>query len=153
MVRIEKNRERGASVPRRLRFIAMPLVFFCGLVAGEVAAAGECPLIIGVATTPGRPDVFKSYIGGQWRTSSSGKTLKVLSPVNETALFEVQVALFHPIPCSVRALLHWQPRGRKTCSYANSALRTQACTQGEIDEAFAEAKKAQALWSKTPLYD
>ena len=28
----------------------------------------------------------------------------------------------------------------------------QACTQGEIDEAFAATKAAQKLWSKTPLY-
>jgi acyl-CoA reductase-like NAD-dependent aldehyde dehydrogenase len=28
---------------------------------------------------------------------------------------------------------------------------SQACTQGEIDEAFSSAKKAQKLWAKTPL--
>ena len=55
------------------------------------AAEGDCPLVIGVASTHGQPHVFKSYIGGDWRTSASGKTLSVLSPVNETALFEVQV--------------------------------------------------------------
>jgi len=27
----------------------------------------------------------------------------------------------------------------------------QACTQDEIDEAFAAAKTAQKLWAKTPL--
>ena len=69
------------------------LLLLCGVLAGSATAAvdGECPRIIGVASTPGRPDLFKSFIGGEWRTSSSGKTLKVLSPCNETMLYEVQV--------------------------------------------------------------
>jgi len=73
--------------------IATVTLLSCVLVSEAMVGAGECPLIIGVASTEGRPDVFKSYIGGQWRTSSSGKTLKVMSPVNETTLFEVQVAV------------------------------------------------------------
>jgi hypothetical protein len=69
------------------------LLLLCGVLAGSATAAvdGECPRVIGVASTPGRPDLFKSFIGGEWRTSSSGKTLKVLSPCNETMLYEVQV--------------------------------------------------------------
>ena len=59
--------------------------------SAAAAAEGDCPRVIGVASTHGKPHVFKSYIGGDWRTSASGKTLSVLSPVNETALFEVQV--------------------------------------------------------------
>ena len=81
----------------------LSLVVGCLLVSAVVATgAGECPLVIGVASTPGRPDVFKSYIGGEWRVSSSGKTLKVLSPVNETSLFEVQVRVLCLLFCSPR---------------------------------------------------
>ena len=81
--------------------IATVTLLSCVLVSEAMVGAGECPLIIGVASTEGRPDVFKSYIGGQWRTSSSGKTLKVMSPVNETTLFEVQVAVpVAPAPLS-----------------------------------------------------
>ena len=81
--------------------IATVTLLSCVLVSEAIVGAGECPLIIGVASTEGRPDVFKSYIGGQWRTSSSGKTLKVMSPVNETTLFEVQVAVpVAPAPLS-----------------------------------------------------
>jgi hypothetical protein len=80
--------------------VILPLLL-CGVLSKEAEAAaagseGGCPFIIGVASTEGRPDIFKSYIGGQWRTSSSGRTLKVLSPVNETTLFEVQVDMPSP---------------------------------------------------------
>ena len=148
-------------------------VLLCGVLAGAGAAtaAGECPLIIGVASTPGRPDLFKSFIGGEWRTSASGKTLKVLSPCNETMLYEVQVPVA-PVSCArtapprVGAVLLGAARpagapGRACGRFAparavltNTRPRpcAQACTQGEIDEAFAAAKKAQKLWSKTPLY-
>ena len=64
-------------------------IFACG---GSAAPEASCPRIVGVASVEGTPSVFKAYIGGEWRTSTSGKTLKVLSPVNETVLFEVQVA-------------------------------------------------------------
>lgn len=91
----------GASVV--LLSMILPLLL-CSVLGSEAEAAGadaSCPLIVGVASTVGRPDVFKSYIGGEWRTSSSGKTLKVLSPVNETTLFEVQVPTVLPLP------VHW----------------------------------------------
>ena len=148
-------------------------VLICGVLAGagSATAAGECPLIIGVASTPGRPDLFKSFIGGEWRTSASGKTLKVLSPCNETVLYEVQVPvapLVYARAASPRvgAVLFGAARPASAPAVrmgafapACAALTTtrprpcaQACTQGEIDEAFAAAKKAQKLWSKTPLY-
>ena len=95
--------------------VILPLLL-CGVLSKEAEAAaagseGGCPFIIGVASTEGRPDIFKSYIGGQWRTSSSGRTLKVLSPVNETTLFEVQVeTIFCPI-CTM-----WLRCWRAACS-------------------------------------
>ena len=71
---------------------ALLLLLACSVLCeGLIAAESSCPRIVGVATTEGAPNVFKAYIDGEWRASASGKTLKVLSPVNETVLFEVQV--------------------------------------------------------------
>jgi hypothetical protein len=90
-----ENRDNRAV----LLSMILPLLI-CSVLGSEVKAAGaeSCPLIVGVASTAGRPDVFKSYIGGEWRTSASGKTLKVLSPVNETTLFEVQARAVLRLP-------------------------------------------------------
>ncbi|MGB1604262.1 MAG: hypothetical protein ACPIOQ_66630 [Promethearchaeia archaeon] len=48
--------------------------------------------------------------------------------------------------CSARGPLHTR------ASMIDAGRLSQACTQGEIDEAFSSAKKAQKLWAKTPLY-
>ncbi len=106
---------------------ALHLVLLCGVLAGAGAAtaAGECPLIIGVASTPGRPDLFKSFIGGEWRTSASGKTLKVLSPCNETMLYEVQVPAA-PVPWAPTAPPARRRRAARRCSSRRRGLAAHA---------------------------
>jgi hypothetical protein len=75
----------------RCRAVAAAGVLVLAGIVCSAAAEASCPRIVGIASVEGTPSVFKAYIGGEWRTSASGKTLKVLSPVNETVLFEVQV--------------------------------------------------------------
>jgi hypothetical protein len=101
------------------------LLILCGVLAGSATAAvdGECPRVIGVASTPGRPDLFKSFIGGEWRTSSSGKTLKVLSPCNETMLYEVQVPA-GTAPCV-----------RSPVSHPVLGLSPGSCSRAQQDQA------------------
>lgn len=59
---------------------------------------------------------FKWHCAGEWRESSSGKTVPVINPCTRSKEYEMQ-----------------------------------ACTQQEVDEAYASAKAAQKAWAKTPL--
>jgi glyceraldehyde-3-phosphate dehydrogenase (NADP+) len=61
--------------------------------------------------------VYKYFVHGQWKESSSGKTVKIINPSTNKPEYQVQ-----------------------------------ACSQQEVDEVFADAKKAQKDWARTPLW-
>lgn len=46
----------------------------------------------------------------------------------------------------------WALDGLRRCGFLWVCLPGAACTQAEVDSAFAGAKKAQKAWAKTPLW-
>jgi glyceraldehyde-3-phosphate dehydrogenase (NADP+) len=111
--------------------------------------------------------VFKTFRDGVWCTSKSGKTVKILDPTTNEDAYEVQGAFEAAIkplapPTGPRA------RSRPPGSAAAAArsppghpiahrppappLTSTACSQAEVDAAFAGAAAAQKLWAKVPLW-
>lgn len=62
-------------------------------------------------------EIYKYFANGEWRHSSSGKSVNIINPSTRTV-----------------------------------AYRVQACTQEEVNGVFENAKAAQKLWAKTPLW-
>ncbi|CAH9093406.1 unnamed protein product [Cuscuta europaea] len=62
-------------------------------------------------------EVFKFYSNGEWRKSSSGKSVAIINPTSRMVQYKVQ-----------------------------------ACTQEEVNKVMQEARAAQKLWAKTPLW-
>ena len=78
-------------------------------------------------------DVYKYYVDGEFKVSSSGKLVNILNPATNQVQFKVQGAV-----CT-------QPVS------APPSHATTACTTKEVDEAFDTAKDAQKQWARVPL--
>jgi hypothetical protein len=76
---------------QRAVFYALCAIIAACQLAGHgcVAADGSCASFLQTAMTADK-NVFKVYIAGKWRESSSGKALPILAPHNETEIYRVQ---------------------------------------------------------------
>mmetsp|Transcript_33965 Transcript_33965/g.80129 ORF Transcript_33965/g.80129 Transcript_33965/m.80129 type:complete len:530 (-) Transcript_33965:202-1791(-) len=68
------------------------LVTACLVLAACTAESGACASVLSVSSLNGNHKTFNVYINGLWKPSASGRTLKVLSPANDTEVYEVQAA-------------------------------------------------------------
>ena len=87
--------------------------------------------------------VYKFYSDGEWKETTSSRTVKILNPSTNESVYQVQGQLFIQIVRSWRSC--WSP-DLTACS------STAACTRDEVDTIFDAAKAAQPGWAKTPLW-
>lgn len=85
--------------------------------------------------------VFKYYVNGEWKESSSGKTVGVLNPTTNKNDFKVQGKSI----CAVVLCCNHRHKSEHACLVA-------ACTQDEVNAVYNAAKKAQRPWARTPLW-
>lgn len=99
--------------------------------------------------------VYKFYSDGEWKETTSSRTVKILNPSTNEPVYQVQGQSRSDRQTRMILVLPavWDDPQVLFAPKADCCGRSAAaCTRDEVDTIFDAAKAAQPGWAKTPLW-
>ncbi|KAL6558176.1 hypothetical protein OROMI_018526 [Orobanche minor] len=96
--------------------------------------------------------VFKYYADGDWKISSSGKSVSIVNPTTRKTHYKVQIIKYGYIIIIIIICTLIPIVLRSIIDGMKKIVSHNACTQKEVNKAMESAKYAQKPWARTPLW-